>query len=282
MGDLTELESANAYCRLLARRHYENFDVVSTLLRGQLALDLMRIYAFCRTTDDLGDESGDAALERLDRWRDEVAALFDGKAPVHPVLVALRETVMRCRIGAQPFLDLIAANVQDQHVATYESWPELQAYCELSAAPVGAMVLAAFGMHGPRVQALSDDVCIGLQLANHAQDVARDGARGRNYLLQSDIRSGGTAFAVRALCERARKLLSSGVELESMAPYMLRVQLALYRLGGLAVVDAIERGGFKTDVVRPQVSKATKLGLLLRACLASLREGRNARKLETA
>lgn len=282
MDELAELESANAYCRLLARRHYENFTVVSMLLRGQIALDLMRIYAYCRTTDDLGDESGDAALERLDRWRGEVSDLFAGKAPVHPVLVALRETVSRRRLGAQPFIDLIAANIQDQHVVTYESWPELQRYCELSAAPVGRMVLAAFGMDGLRAQALSDDVCIGLQLANHAQDVTRDAARGRCYLLQSDIRSGGVAFAVRGLCDRARTLLASGVELEAMAPFMLRVQLALYRLGGLAIVSAIERMGYATDVARPRVSKAVKAGLLLRACVGSLREGRDARKLETA
>jgi len=282
VDDLAELESANAYCRLLARRHYENFTVVSMLLRGQTALDLMRIYAYCRTTDDLGDESGSAALERLERWRNEVSDLFAGKAPVHPVLTALRETVSRCRLGAQPFMDLIAANVQDQHVPTYESWPELQSYCELSAAPVGRMVLAAFSMDGLRARALSDDVCIGLQLANHAQDVARDAVRGRCYLLQSDLRSGGTAFAVRALCDRARALLASGVELESMAPFMLRVQLALYRLGGLAIVNAIERTGYRTDVVRPRVSKGVKVGLLLRACLGSLREDRHARKLETA
>lgn len=282
MHELAELESANAYCRLLARRHYENFTVVSMLLRGQIALDLMRIYAYCRTTDDLGDESGDAALERLDRWRGEVTDLFAGKAPVHPVLIALRETISLCRLGAQPFTDLIAANVQDQHVATYESWPELQSYCELSAAPVGRMVLAAFGMDGLRARALSDDVCIGLQLANHAQDVARDAARGRCYLLQSDLRLSGTAFAVRALCDRARTLLASGVELEAMAPFMLRVQLALYRLGGFAIVSAIERGGYTTDVVRPRVSKPVKAALLLRACLGSLREDRDARKLETA
>lgn len=252
------------------------------LLRRQLALDLVRVYAYCRTTDDLGDESGDAGLERLERWRSEVSDLFAGKAPVHPVLIALRETVTRCRMPAQPFLDLIQANVQDQHVATYEAWPELLAYCELSAAPVGRMVLAAFGMHSLRAQALSDDVCIGLQLANHAQDVARDAARGRCYLLQSDVRSIGTAGAVRALCDRARKLLASGVELEAMAPYMLRVQLSLYRLGGLAIVGAIERQGYTTDTVRPHVSKLTKIVLLMRACIASTREDRDARKLETA
>jgi squalene synthase HpnC len=283
VSDLTELESADAYCKLLARRHYENFDVVSgVLLRGRIAVDLMRIYAFCRTTDDFGDESGPDALARLGSWRSQVVDLFAGRAPVHPVLFALRETVRRCGMEAQPFLDLIAANVMDQQVSTYEAWADLEAYCRLSAAPVGRMVLAAFGMDGARARLLSDDVCIGLQLANHAQDVARDRALGRTYLLQSDLRHGGVTYAVRALCERARKLLASGVELEAMAPFAYRLQLALYRLGGLAIVDAIRQVEYRTDAVRPTVSKAVKLGLLARACAQSLIARRKQLELEVA
>ena len=95
MSDLTQLESADEYCRFLARKHYENFVAVCGLVRGRQARDLMRIYAYCRTTDDLGDESGNRAIERLERWRDEVAGLFAGAEPVHPVLIALRETVSR-------------------------------------------------------------------------------------------------------------------------------------------------------------------------------------------
>jgi squalene synthase HpnC len=282
VSDLAELESADRYCRFLARSHYENFVAVSGLVRGPQARDLMRIYAYCRTTDDLGDESGPHALQRLERWRGEVEGLFAGIAPVHPVLVALCETVNRCRMPQQPFLDLIQANVQDQRVTSYESWPQLRAYCELSAAPVGRMVLPIFGLHHPKAASLSDAVCIGLQLANHAQDVARDMARGRRYLLDSDLRAGGTTFAVRSLCERARDLLACGVELEAMAPWAYRVQLMLYRLGGLAIIDAIGRQGFATDEHRPRVSDATKTLLVLRACYSSLREERRAKKLETA
>ena len=102
MNELTEPESADAYCRFLARRHYENFDVVSSLLLPKdIALDLMRIYAFCRTTDDLGDESGERGLERLETWRAQLSDLFSGKAPVHPVLLALRQTITRHRKTAE-------------------------------------------------------------------------------------------------------------------------------------------------------------------------------------
>lgn len=267
MSGYAELAAADAYCRLLAGRHYENFTVASRLLPRSLRRDLARVYAYCRTTDDLGDESGGDASARLVRWRDEVAEVFAGGPPVHPVLVALRETVRRHDLPPGPFLDLVAANVQDQQVHAYETWSELAAYCALSAAPVGRIVLRLFAVRHPDAERLSDDVCAGLQVANFAQDVARDAARGRRYLLGPEVERLGVAGAVRAHCERARGLLASGVELERMAAGRLRLQLSLYRLGGLAIVDAIERTGCETEVSRPRVSAAAKTGLAVRAAI---------------
>jgi squalene synthase HpnC len=271
------LEAADAYCAMLTRRHYENFSVASRFVDPQTRRDLMRIYAYCRTTDDLGDESPDGtALPRLERWRGEVEALFEGIGPVHPVLVALEPTAKRHAIPAQPFLDLIAANVQDQHVVRYRTWDELIGYCRLSAAPVGRMVLRVFGVGDSRSEQLSDDVCIGLQLANHAQDVSRDAAIGRRYLVDNDVEARGIDGAAQAMVERARGLLASGAELEGRVPRPLRLQLALYRMGGLAICDAIQAIGYKTERMRPSVSASTKVSLVLRAALESFLPGRPA------
>jgi len=260
-----DLEAADGYCKALATGHYENFSVASAFVGARRRTDLMRIYAFCRTTDDLGDtHPGSDPLARLERWRADLTALFQGNQPIHPVLAALRETVERCEMPQQPFFDLIEANVQDQSVKSYADWPQLERYCMFSAAPVGRMVLSVFGVDDPHAHPLSDDVCVGLQLANHAQDVSRDAAIGRCYLPQSELRTGGIAGAVKAMVQRARHLLDSGRRLEPMAPGALRLQLALYRLGGLAICDAIERCDFATDRVRPHVSTATKLSLALR------------------
>ena len=281
---MNEIDSADAYCRLLATRHYENFAVASRIVPGRIRLDLMRFYGFCRTTDDLGDESAsrERALARLARWRDETEAFFAGAPPVHPVLIALRETVAHYNLDKKPFLDLIAANEQDQRVHSYETWPQLEAYCMLSAAPVGRVVLRFFGIAGAVTEKLSDDVCIGLQLANHAQDVSRDAKIGRRYLLDEDIASGGTRGAVQALVLRARSLLASGKTLETMAPGPLRLQLALYRLGGLAICDAIERLGYQTEVTRPSVSKRAKVGILVRAVMEAALRRTEVRDAETA
>jgi squalene synthase HpnC len=272
------LQAADAYCRILTRRHYENFSVASRFVDGSRRRDLTRIYAYCRTTDDLGDESPDGtALVRLDAWRNEVQALFnDIMPPVHPVLVALAETVKHHGMSAEPFLDLISANVQDQYVTSYRTWEELIAYCRFSAAPVGRMVLSVFGVNDPEAQRLSDDVCIGLQLANHAQDVSRDAALGRRYLVEADVRESGIAGATRAMVERARTLLASGEPLERYVPRALRLQVTLYRMGGTAICDAIEAIGYKTEQERPSVSASTKVSLVVRAALGTFAPGRPA------
>ncbi len=263
MSEYTELEAADAYCRLLTRKHYENFLIVSGLPRtSRLRVDLMRIYAYCRTTDDFGDESAGAARTRLARWQAQVRALFAGEAPVHPVLVALRDTVTHHGISSKPFEDLIEANVRDQDGKRYETWDELREYCTYSAAPVGRMVLAVFGISNDQTEKLSDDVCIGLQLANFAQDVTWDERKGRSYLVQTELRAQGVAGAVRAHCERAKALLASGCELERIAPRGLRRQLSLYRLGGLAIVRAVERAHYRSDLARPRVSIYQKVALL--------------------
>jgi squalene synthase HpnC len=264
------LDAADAYCRGLVR-HYENFTVASRLSPRSLRRDLTRVYAFCRYTDDLGDESGDraVAMRRLRRWRDETRKSFDHDERTHAVLVALTDTVRRFQLEAQPFVDLIDANLQDQRVDTYEDWPALRGYCMRSAAPVGRIVLRLFQIRDPAAVPLSDDVCIGLQLANFAQDVSVDRRLGRTYLLQNDIRSHGIELATRSMCERARALLESGVALEAMAPPRLRVQLALYRLGGNAILDAIAAARYRTTAHRPAVDRAARVRIIAGALTAT-------------
>jgi squalene synthase HpnC len=263
-----ELERADAYCRRLLKGHYENFWVASPLVPRRLRPDFARLYAYCRTVDDLGDESpsSEVAIERLGAWREDVQRIFGGGLPVHPVLVALTGTVRTHDLPAEPFLDLISANLQDQRVGTYASWEELLAYCRWSAAPVGRVVLRLFGIRDARLDALSDDVCIALQLANFAQDVSVDAGKGRTYLLQPEVAELGYPGAVRAMCERASGLLPSGHELEArVTSRRLRGQLALYRTGGEAILRAIARAGYRTDEVRPSVPMTAKVGLLLQA-----------------
>ena len=88
------LAEARAWCKQLAESHYENFHVASWFLPEALRPHFHAIYAYCRISDDLGDEVGDTAqsLALLDFWGRELDACYEGRAR-HPVFVALAETI---------------------------------------------------------------------------------------------------------------------------------------------------------------------------------------------
>ncbi len=266
------IQDADRRCRELLRGHYENFWVASPFVGRQQRTHLARIYAYCRLTDDLGDERGGDALKGLVSWR---AALEDclrtGRSD-NPVLAAVARSVQELGLPAQPFYDLIDANMQDQRVKSYRTWNQLHRYCMLSAAPVGRLVLRVFRAPAS-LEALSDDVCIGLQLANFAQDVAIDAQKGRCYLIQEEVEAAGRRWAIQLLCERSARLLASGRHLEAAVSGGMRLQLALYRLGGEAILGEIRRRGYRTDELRPAVSSMGKLALLPAAAWQSLALG---------
>ena len=182
------LDQARAYCRRLATTHYENFHVASWFLPTRLRPHFYSIYAYCRISDDLGDEVGnrEQSLALLDMWGRELDACYRGEAR-HPVFVALAETIRACDIPQQPFADLLVAFRQDQNVPRYQTMDDVLDYCRYSANPVGRLVLYACGYRDPEMFRLSDFTCTALQLANFWQDVSGDYARGRIYLPLEDM-----------------------------------------------------------------------------------------------
>ncbi len=145
------LEEARAYCRRLAETHYENFHVATWFLPKALRPHFQSIYAYCRISDDLGDEVPDhsAALALLNLWGDELDACYEGRAS-HPVFVALAETIRECAIPKEPFADLLVAFRRDQTVTRYATMDDVLGYCHYSANPVGRLVLYACGEVSPR------------------------------------------------------------------------------------------------------------------------------------
>src|SRR6202167_4891610 len=53
------LGEAQQYCAHLASSHYENFSVATRFLPRRLRQHFVNVYAYCRISDDLGDEVGD-------------------------------------------------------------------------------------------------------------------------------------------------------------------------------------------------------------------------------
>ncbi|WP_344007506.1 squalene synthase HpnC [Streptomyces thermocarboxydovorans] len=278
----------------------ENFPVAPFFLPRAWRADLMAVYGFARLVDDIGDgdlapggvdaallgvspEQAHDRLLLLDAFEADLRRVFDG-TPRHPLLRRLQPTVRRRALTPGPFLALIAANRQDQLVTRYETYDDLLAYCELSANPVGRLVLAVTGTASPERVRRSDAVCTALQIVEHLQDVAEDLGRDRIYLpaedmkrfhvQEADLAAPTAGASLRALiafeAERARALLREGDPLVSSVPGRLRLLLAGFVAGGRAALDAIAAAEF--DVL-PGPPRPGKLMLLREAGVTLRGEG---------
>jgi squalene synthase HpnC len=182
----------------------ENFPVAPFFLPRAWRADLMAVYGFARLVDDIGDgdlapggadarllgvppERAEDRLLLLDAFEADLHRVFTS-VPRHPLLRRLQPVVRRHSLTREPFLGLVEANRQDQLVTRYETYDDLLAYCELSANPVGRLVLAVTGTATPERTRRSDAICTALQVVEHLQDVAEDLGRDRVYLPAADMR----------------------------------------------------------------------------------------------
>ncbi len=263
---------------VMAQSGSENFPVASYLLGRRQRTHLLAIYGFARLVDDLGDEAAGDRPALLDWIEGELDRLYAGAEVEHPVMASLAPTVVACGLPAEPFRRLIEANRRYQTVTRYETFGELLDYCQLSAAPVGELVLHVFDAATPRRIELSDRICAGLQVTEHLQDIAEDLERGRIYLPQEDLRAFGCqesylaregAPPVRRLIAfevgRARALLSQGAPLARTLAPRARAAVAAFVGGGRAALDVLERSGYPVALAHEPASKRSFLSGWLQA-----------------
>ncbi|MEU2951546.1 MULTISPECIES: squalene synthase HpnC [Streptomyces] len=294
------MRTANPSRATLDKATDENFPVAPFFLPRAWRDDLMAVYGFARLVDDIGDgdlapggadarhlgvaaADADDRLVMLDAFEADLRRVFDG-TPRHPLLVALQPTVRRCALTPEPFLGLIAANRQDQRVRRYETYEDLLAYCELSANPVGRLVLGITGTTSPERVRRSDAICTALQIVEHLQDVKEDLGRDRIYLpaedmsrfhvTQADLAVPTGSASVRALvafeAERAGSLLNEGTPLVGSVHGRLKLLLAGFVAGGRAALDAVAAAGHDVLPGPPKPTKAR----LMREVGAVLRRAR--------
>ncbi len=267
---------------VMGRASGENFPVAGRALSRRVRGHLLALYGFARLVDELGDgalQDGAggltprerlAALDELERDLDRA---YRGEAE-HPLLARLQPTLRECALPRGPFVRLIEANRVDQRVSRYETWEQLRGYCELSANPVGELVLGVFGQATPARVALSDAICTALQLTEHCQDVAEDRDRGRVYLPAEDMARFGCTLSdlsaehageplrnVLAFeLTRARELLAQGAPLiDELHGVRERLAVAAFVAGGRAALDAIERASYDVLAGPPRASTGRRL-----------------------
>jgi squalene synthase HpnC len=284
------LQQARAWCRQLTTSHYENFHVATFFLPKKVRPHFESIYAYCRVSDDLGDEVPDpsTALRLLSTWGAMLDECYDApNESKHPVFVALRETIVECDLPRDLLADLLLAFRMDQVKNEYENWDELLEYSRYSANPVGRLVLWVCGYREETLGLLSDKVCTALQLANFWQDVVEDAERGRRYLPAEAMRRFGVEEGqiegrvftpeframMQELVARTRAMLLEGGAISGLVDRELALTLDLFRKGGEAILDGITIQKFDVLRGRPVVSKSKKAMLLSGALINKIRTG---------
>jgi len=278
------LASAYAACERDARVHYENFPVASLLLPGRMRPHVAAVYAFARAADDIADEGRRSPAERhalLDGWlrrlhRSTVSAYTvstDAGPPPSPgepantveIFLALGASIRAIGLPVSLFEDLVSAFRQDITTTRYASWFDLFDYCRRSANPVGRLVLRIAGARDGALDAASDAVCTALQLTNFWQDLKIDFERGRIYLpadertrhgareddLRGDCLTPEWRRALAAAVSRTRELFDAGRPVCDGIGGRLGWELRATWLGGIRILDKLERAGFDSVRTRP-------------------------------
>jgi squalene synthase HpnC len=247
----------------------ENFPVALRVLPRDLRTHLSAVYDVARVIDDLGDEAPDDRTDLLLAFRADLATIWAGRTPDAPVLRRLAATVAACGLSERPFQALIDANLLDQTTAVYSTYADLEAYCELSANPVGRIVLEIFDAVTPRRILWSDRVCTALQIVEHCQDVAEDFRAGRCYLPLEDMDRFGVdpaslviapaAPALRRLIafeiDRAAALLDDGLPLVRELRGWARLAVSGYIAGGRAAIVSVRRADYDVVSTLPDIRR---------------------------
>ena len=282
------LIDAYDHCLQLAKSHYENFPVASTLLPKHLRQPVAVIYAFARTADDIADEGNATNIERLaalDMYSTQLKQLEEGKTADNPVFIALADVVTRHHLPMPLFHDLLSAFRQDVTKKRYADFPELLDYCRRSANPVGRLLLHLNGDASEENLQASDHICSALQLINFLQDLQQDyHENDRIYLPQDEMQRFGIDESwlqerrndkkMHALIafqlQRIEAMMLDGKRLGANLKGRFGVEIRLIIAAGLKVVEKLSqhRGNV---FARPRLGKIDYLHILWQALFSRRR-----------
>jgi 15-cis-phytoene synthase len=266
------------YCAEKAASSGSSFYYAFRFLPPPRRRAITALYAFCREVDDAVDETADAHVARvkLDYWRKEIQALFDGRAS-HPVALALEPIVAPYAIGKDDLLTVIDGMQMDLERTRYATWSELTEYCHRVAGVVGWMSANIFGATDGRTREYAHALGLAFQLTNIIRDVGEDAQRGRIYLPLADLAECGVSQAdilklhasegfiplMRMQTERARALYTQAFaalpDQDRLAQRPGLIMASIYQ----RILNDIERRNFPVLKERVSIAPITKLFLAL-------------------
>jgi len=240
---------------------------------------MFQVYAFCRAVDDIADREGPRAerVADLARWRQDVAALYQGHIPER--LLSLASVIRSYALEREDFDAIIDGMLMDaERDIRAPEWETLDLYCDRVASAVGRLSVRIFGVPPTQARPLAHHLGRALQLTNILRDLDEDAAIGRLYLPREALEAAAIserepravvmhanlAQACAPLIQRARD------HFEKAACVMDACQRAAVRSPRLMaavyaqILDRIEQRGFAPPRPRIRLGKTRLLLSLLR------------------
>jgi len=212
------LATAFQVCQQITQFHAKSFYFAGQKLPPQLAQDVYAVYAFCRISDDIVDESqADTTVitRDLHSWKELFEYVIAANQPVLPralpdtditqwyaqpeirmyIVVAYADVIQRRGLNTQYPLDLIHGVGLDIHRNSYTDFAQLEEYCHFVAGVPGLMMADVFGITDQQILQYADTLGKAMQITNIMRDIGEDADRGRIYLPQQDLDTFGVAHS---------------------------------------------------------------------------------------
>jgi phytoene synthase len=267
------LRRAYRHAEKITAEHSKSFHFASSLLPEEKRSAVRALYAFCRTVDDIVDESVDDAHEsKLDYWRGMVehASFLDNDL----IAAAWADTLARYHIPRHYALQLIDGVNRDLTQSRYQTFEELTTYCYGVASTVGLMSMHIIGFASNEAVPYAIKLGVALQMTNILRDVGEDYQNGRLYLpreelafygiREQDIAEGRATENWRQFMkfqiERTRQLYEEswhGVKmLEREGQFAIGAASVFYQ----GILDEIEKNEYDVFTKRASLSGLGKIG----------------------
>ena len=273
------LRTAYRAAERITSEYSQSFYFASALLPEEKRSAVRALYAFCRTVDDIVDESTDTEREtQLDYWRRMVEAAAFSEDDL--VAAAWADTITRYHIPRHYALQLIDGVARDLVQARYQTFDELATYCYGVASTVGLMSMYIVGFHSSDAVPYAIKLGVALQMTNILRDVGEDYQTGRLYLpreelafygiREPDIAQGRVTDNWRQFMkfqiDRTRQLYEASWEgvkmLEREGQFAIGAASVFYQ----GILDEIEKNDYDVFTRRASLStwgKATRIPALI-------------------
>lgn len=283
-----QIDYAYSLCKEFTIRHYENFPVGSFLIPADKRKYIYSIYSFARYSDDIADSAEfteSEKLQKLNILETELTKVYKQDSKISLIedtefiFTALSHTVKKLNIPPEEFVSLLNAFRQDSVKQSYSDFHELIQYSDLSANPVGHLVLYVFGYDPKKSKECfeySDKICTALQLTNFWQDVSADLKMGRVYIPENIMLENNYNMdmlfnktenedfrnILRLLVKRTNQLFEEGKDITKVVSGRLKYELKATISGGMEILKKIEKINYSVISQRVKLSKAEKFKLL--------------------